>query len=279
MSTQPLISIVTPSYNQGHFIEETIRSVIEQDYPAIEHIVMDGGSTDNTVDILRRYEDRIQWRSEKDKGQADAINKGLRVAKGKILAYLNSDDTYLPGAFTKVTQAFREHPHMGMVYGDCYAVNEKGDAYGLIKGRPFNVQRMIQRGEFVPQQAAFWRREAIEKIGLFDESLHFCMDHDFFIRMGRAFPAYYLGEPLANFRFHGTSKSVSAEERHWRESMVVSRRYGLTPWMPWYWIRVARHTGLRVLPQPVEMWIRRRLGRAHDPLMRQKDSDVSISSR
>ena len=267
MTAQPLISVVTPSYNQGHFIEETIRSVIEQDYPAIEHIVMDGGSTDDTVSVLRRYEDRILWRSEKDNGQADAINKGLRMAKGEILAYLNSDDTYLPGAFAKVAQAFQDRPDVGMVYGDCHAIDERGVAYGLIKGHPFDVNRLIQRGEFVPQQAAFWRRNAMDQIGLFDESLHFCMDHDFFIRMGRANPALYLGQPLANFRFHGTSKSVSAEEKHWRESMAVSRRYGLTPWTPWYWFRVSRHVGLRFLPQPIELWIRRRLRRAHDPLL------------
>ena len=264
----PRITIVTPSFNQGHFIEETIRSVLLQGYPNLEYLVMDGGSGDETVAILRKYDAWLTWVSEADAGQADAINKGLRRATGEILAYLNSDDLYLPGALATVSAAFRAHPGVGLVYGDCQAVQADGTPRGLIRGRPFDVQRMIRLGEFVPQQAAFWSRAATEAVGLFDPSLHYCMDHDYFIRIGRALPGLYLAQPLAVFRFHDASKSVSNEERHWRESMQVSRRYGLSPWSPWLWLRVARHRGLRALPGPLRMVIRRHLlRRAHDPAL------------
>lgn len=270
MHPQPLISIVTPSFNQGRFIEETIRSVIEQDYPNIEHIVIDGGSTDETVDVLRRYDGRIRWVSEPDEGQADAINKGLRIARGEIFAYLNSDDTYLAGAFKCVAESFAAHPETGLVYGDCYAIDQRGQQYGLITGHPFDVQRMIMRGEFVPQQAAFWSRRAMETVGVFDATLHFCMDHDFFIRIGRQFPAVYVARPLANFRFHADSKTVSREEKHWRESMLVSQRYGMSRRTAWYWIRTLRHHGLRLLPDFLEHFVRRVLNRPYDPVIAQQ---------
>ncbi|MCX6000590.1 MAG: glycosyltransferase family 2 protein, partial [Chloroflexi bacterium] len=158
-STWPTVSIITPSFNQASFIEETIRSVLLQNYPALDYLVIDGGSNDGTVEILRRYEPWLRWVSEPDQGQTDAINKGLRLAKGSVLAYLNSDDTYLAGTIHAVVEHFQAHPEDGLVYGDCYAVNTDGIAYGTIKGHPFNLRRMIMRGEFVPQQAAFWSRQ------------------------------------------------------------------------------------------------------------------------
>ncbi len=270
MQPQPLISIVTPSFNQGRFIEETIQSVIDQSYPHVEYIVMDGASTDNTVEILQRYSSRLRWQSEPDKGQADAINKGLRLATGDILAYLNSDDVYLPGALEIVAAAFARNPGVGLVYGDCIAVDEAGQPYGVIRGHPYDVKRMINRGEFVPQQAAFWSREAMNETGLFDPSLHFCMDHDYFIRIGQRFPACYLGQPLANFRFHGASKTVSLEDRHWRESMAVSQRYGMNRLSAWYWIRTIRHKGLRWLPRPVSNRLRYTMNRPQDPVVAQR---------
>lgn len=273
MQTQPRISIVTPSFNQGRFIEETIRSVIDQDYPDIEHIVVDGASTDETLEVLQRYTGKIRWLSEPDHGQADAINKGLRMATGDILAYLNSDDAYLPGAFASAAAAFARHPEVGLAYGDCYAVDENGQRYGLIRGHPYNVKRMIMRGEFVPQQAAFWSRQVMDTVGMFDASLHFCMDHDYFIRIGQRFPGFYLGQPLANFRFHGASKTVSLEDKHWRESMAVSRRYGMNRLSAWYWIRTIRHRGLRWLPEPVSRRLRYAMNRPQDPVVAQRQLD------
>jgi glycosyltransferase involved in cell wall biosynthesis len=265
-SCPPLVSIVTPSYNQGAFIEETIRSVLLQGYPNLEHIVIDGGSSDNTLDVLARYGDHVRWVSEPDRGQADAINKGLRMAKGEILAYLNSDDLYLPGAVQTVVEYFAAHPQVGLTYGDCQIIDSQGNFQGLLSAPKPNVKRLIHRAEFIPQAAAFWCQEVIECVGLLDESLHCALDHDFFIRIARAFPMGRILQPLACFRLHGVSKTVSQEDRHWREALAVSERYGMKPWTAWYWIRRLRHWGLRALPGPAQRWVRQRLGRPQDLL-------------
>lgn len=263
----PRVSVVTPSYNQAQFIEETIRSVLLQDYPALEYIVVDGGSNDGTLDILRRYEDWLCWVSETDKGQTDAINKGLRMATGDVLAYLNSDDTYCPGGICKIAAFFRAHPDVGLVYGDCQVVDEPGGHLGYLPRHAFSLRRMIERGEFIPQQAAFWQRAAMEQAGMFDESLHFAMDYNFFIRVAQAFPVAYLPELVASFRMHGTSKTVSQSEKHWRETLAVSERYGLKPWTLWYWIRRLRHWGLQATPEPIQRRVRQWMGRAQDPYL------------
>ena len=260
----PRVSIVTPSYNQGQFIEETIRSVLLQGYPHLEYAVIDGGSSDNTLDVLRRYQDHLYWVSEPDRGQADAINKGLRMSQGEVLAYLNSDDTYLPGSIRLVASYFRAHPDVGMVYGDCQVVDAQGKVLGLMRGHEFNLHRLIHRAEIIPQQAAFWRREAVEQVGPFDTGLQYSMDYDFFVRVGRAFLVVYIPQMLACFRMHGSSKTVSWEEKHWQETLAVSERYGMKRWTAWYWIRRLRHRGLRALPEPVQQWVRRRLGRPQD---------------
>jgi glycosyltransferase involved in cell wall biosynthesis len=263
-STWLWVSVVTPSYNQGHLIEETIRSVLLQGYPHLEYVVIDGGSSDNTLDVLRHYEDHLRWVSEPDQGQADAINKGVRMSRGEMLAYLNSDDTYLPGSVRLVAEYFQTHPDVGMVYGDCQVIDAQGNVLGLMRGHKFNLHRLIHRAEIIPQPAAFWRRAVVEQVGLFDLTLRYSMDYDFFIRVGRAFRVAYIPQPLACFRLHSVSKTVSREERHWRETLAVSERYGMKPWMAWYWIRRLRHWGLRALPRPVQLWVRRRLGRAQD---------------
>jgi glycosyltransferase involved in cell wall biosynthesis len=261
----PRVSIVTPSYNQQPFLEETIRSLLLQEYPDLQYIIMDGGSNDGTVDILRRYESWLHWVSEPDRGQADAINKGLRMATGAILAYLNSDDIYLPGAIRTATTYLHAHPEVGMVYGDCRVIDAQGRVLGLMPGPEFDLYRYIHRAEVIPQQATFWRREALERVGAFDAGLHYSMDYDFFIRVGRAFPVAHIPQPLACFRLHGASKTVSRESLHWRESLAVSERYGMKPWTAWYWMRRLRHWGLRALPEPLERRVRRRMSRPWDP--------------
>jgi glycosyltransferase involved in cell wall biosynthesis len=263
----PTVSIITPSFNQAAYIEETIRSVLLQNYQALEYIIIDGGSTDGTLDILRRYERWVQWVSEPDRGQTDAINKGMRLARGEVLAYLNSDDTYLPGAIDTVAHHLATHPEVGLVYGDCFAVNTDGVAFGTIHGHSYNLRRMIMRGEFVPQQAAFWSRQVMDLIGLFDANLHYCMDHDYFIRTGQHFAVHYIPQPLATFRFHASSKTVSHQELHWHEVMSVCRHYGMTPWTIWFYIRLIRHWGLRALPKPLQTWLRVKMARPQDPYL------------
>jgi glycosyltransferase involved in cell wall biosynthesis len=258
------ISVVTPSLNQATFIEATIRSVLDQDYPALDYIVVDGGSTDGTLAILQKYGDQLRWLSEKDRGQTDAINKGLRLAEGEILAYLNADDLYLPETLDQVAHYLAAQPQADWVYGHCRLIDETGQSRGQLRAPSFNLNRMILRGEFIPQPTVFWRRSAATAIGEFDVKLRYAMDCDFFIRLGRRSPGHRLNAELACFRLQPLSKTVSGEEKHWRETLAVSERYGLKPWTFWYWWRRARHRGLRSLPLAIQRIITRRMGRSQD---------------
>jgi glycosyltransferase involved in cell wall biosynthesis len=262
---------VTPSLNQAATIEATIRSVLDQGYPELDYQVVDGGSKDGTLAILERFQDRLRWLSEPDRGQAHAVNKGLKAATGDLLAYLNADDTYLPGTLHAVAAAHRARPEVGLLYGDCLAVWEDGTAKGLIRGRPFDLRRMVARGDFVPQQAAFWTRAAMARAGYFDEELHLSLDYDYFIRLGRVAPALYLPQTLACFRFTPTTKSSTQGERHWRETFALSRRHGLRAWHPWFWLRLVRHYGLAALPAPLAGRVRRALNRPQDPALTRED--------
>lgn len=262
-----LVSVVIPSFNQGKYIEETIRSILLQNYHRIEIIIIDGGSTDDTVEILKHYDSYVYWISEKDEGQADAINKGLRIAKGDILTYLNSDDYLLEGSIEKVVKTFIEYPGVGLVFGDCYAINTSNKKSIIIYGESFDSKAMIKKGRFIPQQGTFWSREVYEKTGEFDVTLHFALDHDFFIRVGKHCHPKYLGIPLAVFRFHDMNKSVLSEHKHWKEVIKVSRRHGLRPYTVWFWIRICQHYLLKLLPVGLQMKIRKKLNRGQDPIL------------
>lgn len=186
----PKISIITPSYNQGQYIEETIRSVLLQAYPNLEYIIIDGGSTDRTVDIIKKYEPWITyWVSEPDRGQTYAINKGLAKATGDIIAYLNSDDYYLPNTFFKVAESFRSFPDADLFHGRCRYVNETGDKIGEQWGNIACFTEIIdlwgvwwRKQQFV-QPEVFWTKRITEKIGLFNEDLYFVMDYEYWCRI------------------------------------------------------------------------------------------------
>jgi len=208
MSELPRISVVTPSFNQGQFIEETILSVINQDYPRIEYIVMDGGSTDNTVPILRKYESRIIWRSEKDRGQSDAINKGFQMASGDILAWLNSDDTYRPGAVRQAVEVLCRDPEIKLVYGKSYYCDEKGEVIGEYPTEPPNYKRLAVFN-FIAQPSTFFRREVILDAGGLNPQMQFAMDYDLWLKTAGKFKVEYLPEYLSMFRLHGESKTIS----------------------------------------------------------------------
>jgi len=180
----PLVSVVTPSYNQGRFIRETIESVLTQDYPNIEYWVIDGGSTDETISILKEYayDPRFHWMCEKDKGQADAVNKGWRRCRGEILGWLNSDDTYLKGALTAQVQALLDHPEVGLVYGDTLFTDEHGRVVDRYHTRPFDRNRFLHVAA-IPQPSAFLRRSLVETYGGLDTSLYSALDYEFFLRL------------------------------------------------------------------------------------------------
>jgi glycosyltransferase involved in cell wall biosynthesis len=206
----PKISIVTPSFNQGDFLETTMLSVLEQDYPNLEYIVVDGGSQDNSVDIIRKYENRLAWWiSEKDDGQVDAINKGMQRATGDILAYLNSDDLYLPGTLQRVAEHFRANPDCGLVYGDYHLVDGGGKLLQRRRELPFDYTMgcCIGLGIIIPQPAAFWTRDTFSRVGLFDPSLHFAMDADYWLRTARITKIEHIPHFLAEFRMHAESKT------------------------------------------------------------------------
>ena len=193
MSEKPLVSIVTPSFNQVNYLEDTILSVLKQDYPNIEYIVIDGGSTDGSVDIIRKYADRITyWVSEKDSGQTEAINKGFTVAHGSILAWLNSDDTYKRGAVTAAVEYLLSNPEIGMVYGDLDFIDEKGATIGKFPAAQTDLQKLKRGFVHIPQPAAFFRTELWRRVAPLDSTFFFAMDYDLWVRLASITKFQYL---------------------------------------------------------------------------------------
>jgi glycosyltransferase involved in cell wall biosynthesis len=223
----PMISIVTPSYNQSRFIEETIRSVLLQGYPDLEYIIMDGGSTDDTVEIIRKYEPWItHWTSEKDKGQSHAINKGWSLAKGDIIAWINSDDAYVAGSFEKVSEYFQKQPSVAMVYGDCDIIDEQGRFVKECPTADFNLQDLICNKWFIPQQSTFLRRTVVEAVGGVRDDLHLVMDWEFWVRIALSGNnVSYLPVSLARFRRWGEAKTSFQSERSAEEKIAVLDDY------------------------------------------------------
>lgn len=256
----PLVSIVTPSYNQARFLEETIRSVLGQDYERIEYIIVDGGSTDGSLEIIRRYADRLAWWvSEPDGGQTDAINKGFSHAKGQILAWLNSDDTYRPGAVSEAVAYLLAHPEAAMVYGDACFIDENGNETGKFPARQTDYRRLRRGYVHIPQQAAFFRADLWRKVGPLDPSFYFAMDYDLWVRLAKLAPLHYLPQTWANFRLHQSGKSVISDDRCWPEMLRVHRREGGS-WFSWLVFKAKiRPLIYAWLPLRIRLWLRRRL--------------------
>ncbi len=225
------ISIVTPSYNQVQFIERTIESILGQKYPDLEYIVMDGGSTDGTVEILKKYSDQIIWKSEKDGGQSEAINKGLHMASGEIVAFLNSDDTYEPDALLRVADFFQNNPDFKWAYGKCKIVNEYGKeirkpitAYKNLLLKKYSYKKLLAEN-FISQPATFWKRELHKELGYINEDEHYTMDYEFWLRIGQKYPAGVIKSYLANFRMYNTSKSGSLTNPQFIDELRIAKAF------------------------------------------------------
>jgi glycosyltransferase involved in cell wall biosynthesis len=274
----PTVSIVTPSFNQARFLEATIQSVFTQDYPHIEYIIVDGGSTDGSVDIIKKYavlesdgllsESQKQasgfrnhgiawWVSEKDRGQTDAINKGFARATGGILAWINSDDTYEPRAVGQAVKYLLEHPEVGMIYADCNYINEEGSVIGKFPAAQTDLPRLRRGYVHIPQQTMFFRADLWKQVGPLDPSFYFAMDYDLWTRIAaRSELKYLAGQTWANFRIHTSGKTIAADDRCWPEMLRVHYRDGGSFFAP----IVAKYY-IRKIIAPLWAWrFKRRLG-------------------
>lgn len=222
-------SIVTPSFRQGEFIERTLASVASQAGPEVEHFVMDGGSKDGTVEVLRRHAG-IHWVSEPDRGQAHAVNKGIRASGGEIIGWLNSDDVYYPGALARVAACFRAHPEAGVVYGMADHIDVEDRPFEPYPAEPWSLDRMKETC-IICQPAAFFRRDVVARHGELDESLQYCMDYEFWLRLGKAgVPFVFLPEKLAGSRMYAENKTLGARVKvHAEINDMMKRHFGTVP--------------------------------------------------
>lgn len=251
----PLVSIITPSFNQAPYLEETIHSVLDQDYPRIEYMVVDGGSTDGSVSIIKQHAGKLSWWvSEVDQGQTDAINKGFGRAKGRILAWLNSDDTYEPGAVSAAVKFLQENPDVGMVYANCNYIDEESRKIGDFPAAQTDYRRLRRGYVHIPQQTMFFRAGLWHAVGTLDPTFYFAMDYDLWVRIASHAEIKYLpGQTWANFRIHTSGKTIAADDRCWPEMLRVHYRDGGS----FFSVIVAKYY-IRKMIAPLWNWRRRK---------------------
>lgn len=260
----PSITIITPSFNQGQFIEETILSVVNQRYPNLEHLVFDGGSTDGTIDILKKYP-HIKWVSEKDRGQTHAVNKGMREARSEIIGWLNSDDTFLPGAFEAVSAKFMSDPDCFVVFGDYHAIDENGKILYSTRGFCGTYEEMIRWWDYtyaIHQPTVFVRREVIREIGVLDESFNYTMDHEWWFRIARHYHFKHIPQFIATYRMHKDAKTFAPLEKYvYPELLIASKKHWGPIWKAKYW-RLSSSYKKFLMRKPVQT--------LHDPALKDK---------
>ena len=218
---KPLVSVITPSYNQSGFLEDTIKSVLAQDYPAIEYLIVDGGSTDGSVEIIHKYKSELTWWvSEPDEGQASAINKGMEKARGEIVAWLNSDDLYLPGAVSRAVAEFQSHPQLGLVFGNAVTIDAGGCPIKELIFPDWQLEDLIGF-RIICQPAVFMARELYEQVAGLDLNYHFMLDHQLWIRIASLAPVQHVPSLLAAARHHEGAKNVSQAPAFGRETLEV----------------------------------------------------------
>ena len=231
----PRISIVTPSYQQGRFLQQTIESVLSQDVAGLEYYVADGGSTDESVDILRKYGGQIRWVSENDRGQAHAVNKGIAATSAPIIGWINSDDVYYPGVLRAVMEHFDSHPDTDVLYGGADHIGEDGAILEAYPTEPWNPRRLIETC-FLCQPAVFFRRSVVAQSGLLDERLHYCMDYEYWLRLALESAQFaHIGRKLAGSRMYASNKTLGASvQAHAEINDMMKRVFGAAP-PRWIW--------------------------------------------
>lgn len=231
MKEYPKVSVVTPSYNSAEYIEQTILSVLSQNYPNLEHLVMDGGSKDGTRAILEKYP-HLTWVSEPDKGQSDALNKGFKKADGAYIGWLNADDLYEPGMLHEAVQYLEDHPEIDMLYTDLHIIDEQGERIGFTAGKPFDIMELLVSNP-VKQPTLLMRQRVMQTLGGLDEKYHYVMDREFWLRMGlKGFRVVYLpGKTFASFRLCQGTKTFEHTPRFREEWIaIIEKAYANEPW-------------------------------------------------
>jgi glycosyltransferase involved in cell wall biosynthesis len=260
LSANPKVSIITPSFNQGRFLEASIRSVLAQTYPNIEYILVDGDSKDESVEIIKKYEQHFAWWvSEKDKGHADALNKGFAHASGEILAWLNSDDVYYPQAVAEAVALLQQHPEVGMVYGDADLIDNSGATIGQFAAHQTDYRRMLRGSVHIPQATTFFRADTWKQVGPLDLSLFFSFDYDLWVRISKVSQLLYVPRRWAQFRIHGDGKTIVNDDRCYPDMLRVLEREG-GGWLSWLRLRmIARKLLYSWLPWKLRLRLRKAL--------------------
>jgi glycosyltransferase involved in cell wall biosynthesis len=225
MTEYPLFSVVTPSYNQAQYLEKTIDSILSQGYPNLEYIIVDGGSKDGSVDIIRKYEKHLAWWvSEPDKGQAEAVNKGFARCTGTFLGWLNSDDLFEPGALLIAAEALLKHPVAGMVFGDVRSIDADGNTFNIMHFNSWGLEDLMCF-KVIGQPGVFMRRAVQQQVGYLDASYHYLLDHHFWLLMLKMAPMVYIPKVLAAARFHPLAKNMSKHAYYQEDA------YRIVAWM------------------------------------------------